>query len=631
MSGRFDWDFDQDIQAETQPGRAKNLRTGWFWFIAAAVILTLASLWAIGRWQLARAEREAREEAQTVLDLLNRAAASGDKELFFSLQAADPAWRAALLQPEQQAFYQANPQITRAERRDDEIWANASWTADGREKQRLLFFRNEADQLRQIPPPPSYWGARQRSRHSWGDLVFYEADQQWSDDIAAYVNELVQTRCAGGDCLPASQSFTLEIRPDYQQTAAPNLLHIPSPRLLGLDTNGDPNTAFWYAIDTQLRAQLYPATIRFAVPPLLQQAVNYRQAAAEFMILHPEITIELVELPLAPELADETLAGYDGAAYMPTEAMLLAGMVYNLTDLAESDPDFDQSDFYEQIWQGAWWQQRMWAMPLAGQMRLLFYDRQAYRDALRSEPSPRWTWARMERDIRALQSRATLMPPLPGARWTGTYGLLDVTRDTLYSYAYSRLLTCTDRAAVYCAPELNQAQVAIALEWYGRLIEAKQMPAVAGALPDERTRLIVNWQASERRAAVWVDEPVRYEHHLLIGGIGVAPFPGSSRFGGIASGVTPLWVHGGFISQQSDHPQAVWKWLAFLSERPLNAALRYVPARPSVAEQDNFWEILPRPLGNVMRVAFPFARPVLISEQGLIDDEALSAVEDLAQ
>lgn len=627
MSGRFNWDFDQDIQAEAQPGRARSLRAEWFWFIVAAVILTLASMWAIGRWQLARVEREARAEAQTVLNLLNRAAVSGDNELFFSLQAADSAWQATLLQPDQQAFYRANPQITRAERRDNEIWANVSWTDNGREQQRLLFFRHEDNQLRQIPPPFDYWGTRQRSQHSWGALIFYEADQAWSDQIAAHVNEWVVTRCVDEACLPDRRPFTLQIRPDYRQTAAPNLLYIPSPRLRALNSDGQPETAFWHALDSQLVAHLHPVTIRFAIPPLLQQAVDYRQAAAEFIALHPEITIELVELALAPEQGDETLADYDGAAYMPTEAMLSAGLVRDLTGLAESDPDFASNDFYEQIWQGVWWRERMWAMPLAGQMRLLFYDRQAYRDALRSEPSPRWTWARMERDLRALQSRASLTPPTPGARWTGMYGLLDVTRDTLYSHAYSTHLTCTDRAAVYCVRELRQVDMGAALEWYRRLIKADQMPAVAGSLPDERSRLIVNWQSSQRRAAIWVDEPVSYEHHLLIGGIGIVPFPGSPRFSGIASGVTPLWVHGGFISQQSPHPQAVWEWLTFLSERPLNATLRYVPARPSVAEQNNFWEILPRPLGNVMRGAFPFARPVLISEQGLIGDAELSAVE----
>jgi ABC-type glycerol-3-phosphate transport system substrate-binding protein len=631
MSGRFDWEFDQEIQAEAQPGRAGTPRVSRrSWFVVAAVLLLLAGLWAAGRWQLARTERIGREEAQTVLNLLSQAAANNDSELFFALQAADPAWRATLLQPEQQKMYRANPQITRAESSGENVWANVTWMEDGHEQQRLVFFKTEDNQLRQIPPPRDYWGARQRSHHHWGDLLLYEADQEWSDDVAAYVNELVQTRCAGGNCLPARQPFTLEIRPDYSETAAPNLLYIPSPRLMALDADGQPQPTFWDAIDRRLRAHLYPVTIRFAVPPLLQQAVDYRSAAAAFMSLHPEITIELVELEWSPEEVDETLAEYDGAAYVPSEAMLLAGLVYDLTDLAASDPDFDQRDFYEQIWQGAMWQERMWVMPLAGQMRLLFYDRQAYRDAMRSEPSPRWTWSRMERDMRALQTRASLMPRASGASWTGMYSLLDVTRDTLYSYAYGTRLTCTDRAAIYCVPELSQTQVDVALEWYRRLLEANQMPAVAGALPDERTHLIVNWQSSQRRAAIWVDEPVRYEHHLLISSIGVVPFPSQPRFDGIASGVTPLWVHGGFISQQSNHPQAVWKWLAFLSDRPLNATLRYVPARPSVAGQGNFWEILPRPLGNAMRVAFPFARPVLISEQELIGDEELVDSSGLA-
>jgi ABC-type glycerol-3-phosphate transport system substrate-binding protein len=627
VGGRFDWEFDQDIPTEagTRPERSRTLRkAGRFWFVVAAVILTLASIWAIGRWQLARAERNAREEAQNVLNLISQAAANNDGELFFSLQAADPAWRALLLRPDQQAFYRAAPQITRAERHDNQIWANVSWIAGGREHQhqRLLFFQIQDDQLRQIPPSRDYWGTRQRSHHSWGDLLIYEADQEWSADIAAYVNELVQTRCADGRCLPARRPFTLEIRPDYRQTAA-NLLYVPSPRLIALNSEGDPGPAFWQAIDNQLRAQLYPVTIRFAVPPLLQQAVNYHSAAADFMTLHPDITIELIELELPPEEANETLAEYDGAAYLPTETMLTAGLIHDLTDLAENAPDFDRGDFYEQIWQGVVWRERMWAMPLAGQMRLLYYDRQAHETALWPEPSLRWTWAEMERTLEALQATADAVPPAPAASWTGAYGLLDPTRDTLYSYAYNTNLACPGQATVSCLQEIGTAEVEAALAWYGRLVSAGQMPPVAGLTLAERSHLIVNWQSFQRRAAIWVDEPVNYEHYLLAGGIGVVPFPGSSRF----DGITPLWVHGGFISQQSDHPRAVWEWLNFLSRRPLNATLRYVPARPSLAAETGFWEILPRPLSNAMRIAFPFARPVLISEKGLIGDEQLSVVE----
>lgn len=625
MSGRFDWDFDQDIKAEAEPEHHKSPRkVGRFWFVVAAVILVVAGAWAVGRWQLSRLERDTRQEVQVALDLLGRAATTNDNELFLSLQAADPAWQATLLQPELRTLYHSSPQVSRAEPYEDDVWANVIWNEDGRQHQRLLFFRREQAHLLQIPPPADYWGTAQRSRHEWGDLILHEVDQRWRDEIADYLDQLMATRCSSGDCSAAAQPLTVEIRPDYQQTVAPNVLYIPSPRLLAVGDDGRPAPLFWQRLRQGVESRLLPVSIRFAVPPFLQQAVDYRAAAAEFMALHPEITIEIIELTLPPEEAGEMLAEYDGAAYLPTEAMLQAGLVTDLTNLAAIDEDFDQGDFYEQIWQGAIWRERLWAMPLAGQMRLLYYDRQAYRDAYRSAPTMQWSWTRLERDLRALQSRADLIPPTRDASWTGEYGLLDPTRDLLYAYAYSTHPDCPDIVTVYCVQQIGTAEADAALAWYGRLVAAGQMAPMAGSTLETRSHLIANWQSFQRRAAVWVDEPVRYEHHLLVGGVGLAPFPGASQF----NGITPLWVHGGFISQNSPHPQAVWQWLKFLSDQPLNATLRYVPARPSVAEATRFWEVLPRPLGNVLRGSFPFARPVLISEQELIDGEGLAAVEN---
>ncbi len=624
MSKDFDWIYDQEIQSEVQPNRNKRPRIGRYWFVGVTVILVLAGAWAIGRWQLARLERDTRQEVQVALDLLGRAATSNDNELFLSLQAADPAWQASLLQPELRTLYYSSPQVSRAEPYEDDIWANVIWNEDGRQQQRILFFRrDEGAQLLQIPPPADYWGTAQRSRHEWGELILHEVDQRWRDEIATYLDQFVATQCADGACV-AGQPLTVEIRADYRQSAAPNLLYVPSPRLLSLESDGRPAPLFWQRLRQGVESRLLPVTIRFAVPPFLQQAVDYRAAAAEFMAQYPQITVEVVELTLPPEEADESLADYDGAAYLPTEAMLQAGLVADVTDLAESDADFDQSDFYEQVWQGAIWRERLWAMPLAGQMRLLYYDRQAYRDAFRSAPAMQWTWDRLERDLRALQSRANLIPPTQDASWSGEYALLDPTRDLLYAYAYSTHPDCPDVVTVYCVEEIGTAEADAALAWYGRLVNAGQMSPSAGSTLKTRNHLIANWQSFRRRAAIWVDEPVRYEHHLLIGGVGLAPFPGSTQF----NGITPLWVHGGFISGNSPNRQAVWQWLTFLSHQPLNATLRYVPARPSVATETRFWEVLPRPLGNVLRAAFPFARPVLISEQGLIDEEGLSAVED---
>ncbi len=111
-----------------------------------------------------------------------------------------------------------------------------------------------------------------------------------------------------------------------------------------------------------------------------------------------------------------------------------------------------------------------------------------------------------------------------------------------------------------------------------------------------------------------------YEFNLLLSPVGVVPFPGSDRF----DGITPLWLRGSYISQHSEQPLAVWRWLKFLSYQ--SPASRVIPARPSVAAETGYWTVLPRPLGDVMRTAFPFARPVTIEEQGMLTWEMVTAV-----
>jgi hypothetical protein len=39
-----------------------------------------------------------------------------------------------------------------------------------------------------------------------------------------------------------------------------------------------------------------------------------------------------------------------------------------------------------------------------------------------------------------------------------------------------------------------------------------------------------------------------------------------------------------------------------------------------------YWTVLPRPLDDVMRTTFPFARPVTIEEQGMLTWEQVTAV-----
>jgi hypothetical protein len=149
-----------------------------------------------------------------------------------------------------------------------------------------------------------------------------------------------------------------------------------------------------------------------------------------------------------------------------------------------------------------------------------------------------------------------------------------------------------------------------------------QMPDLTQIPARERENLLLNWQSAHRRAVIWVDFPRRYEFQLLLAPLGVVLFPGSNRF----DGVTPLHIQGHFISQHSTNPRAVWAWLNFLSFWPPRPQFRMIPARPSVAEESGFWQILPRELGNPMRIAFPFARPIRLEEQRYFTEAQVTAV-----
>jgi ABC-type glycerol-3-phosphate transport system substrate-binding protein len=298
----------------------------------------------------------------------------------------------------------------------------------------------------------------------------------------------------------------------------------------------------------------------------------------------------------------------------PDERLIAAGRVLDLTDYLADDPEFNEGDFYEQIWQGAWWRDRMWFLPQAAEMRLLFYDRQAYQRAGMSEPSLRWTWEEMASDL----------DELAGEVDAGDFEavFLDPGHDALFSYAFNYDNDCQGAATVYCTEALSEEAIAAALAWHQSLVLAEGLTVDLAKLPlDAHEHAVINL-TSPRNVIIWAELPVLFEHHLLYQPTGVVPFPGSERF----DGISPLWVQGSFISQSSEHPRATWEWLKYLSYQSLARQKRLVPARPSVALATNYWGNLPRPVSEAMRTAFPFARPVLIEEYGYFSWQQLASI-----
>ncbi len=628
MGDQFKWEFDESPEIRPQPENERGSRGGGITFLIAAVLVTMAVLgtWAFFKQRAEKSEADLVASAQEILDLQHMAFSEGDGDLFFSLHSGDPQWFSAQLLLENQAINRAGMTATDAEQHGEFVWVNAAWDEEGETLQRILFLEQRAGRLRQAPADAGYWGNQLSKEFEWGTLEYHTVEDAWADSIGNYIGNSIESICRNA-CLSDKLPLVVVVRADYVETAEPGYIHVPSPRLQGLDLDGRPSSLFWQDLDRRINSYLSPATVRFAVPPVESRGpyrwlVNYRRLADEFNATHPDIAIEIVEVDDLPEDRTALAQAYDGAAFVPSEAMLASGLVRSLNDYLESDPDFDHADFYDQIWQGAVWHERTWFMPQAAEMPILYYDLKAYELAEHTVPSSRWTWEEMAEDV----STIIADQPQEGAL---DWGLLDVSLNTLYSYAYNWNNQCTEETAVLCQMPLSEQNVAAALDRYAQManqpgqmpdlvhqlsdsFSPAQMASLETMLRDDPYTLLLNFQGSQRKAAVWVDSPLHYEFNLLLAPVGVVSFPGSDRF----DGITPLSVYGSFISRSSEYPLAVWKWLKFLSyQSPIP---RFIPARPSVADQSGYWKQLPHPLGNVMRTAFPFARPVTIDEKNMI-------------
>ena len=619
MSERFDWQIgeeEDELEKQSHTAAAKSSRL-LVWGVLTAVLV--AGLWWGGRTiqnQLSSSGRALRRQIQTALNFERDAYLAGDGDLFYSFQTDDPAWFTAQLHPLNGRLYHHNPDVTNAEQHDDYIWANLFWTEGSQTYQRVAFWQIQPDgSLVRQPEAPGYWGSFTFVDFEWGKLSYFQTDADLAEEIGLHIADTIATLCLD-DCPTAARPFTVTLADDFQETAAPDHLRIASPRLIGLDETGAPSQLFWDTLDSRLADRFETVTVRFGLPASRFQLIDYEAAADDFMAQNPRINIELVQLESEqPTMAE--LAGLDAVGIAPTEATLAAGAVRELTDFMQTDGRFDRSDFYEQLWQGAWWQERMWFMPLAGSMNVIYYDKNAYRTVNEPEPTIRWTWEEMVQDMTAV-SHGSL-----AENGTLEWGFLDVGSDALFSYAYNWGNTC-EEATVLCQQTLNPDSITAALAWYESLAgEPGQIADLSGMSETERAGVLSNWQSARRRAVIWVESPLLYELRVQLDPMGVLPFPGSDRF----DGITPLWVQGAFITMEAERPYATWEWLKFLTYQPPTGFFRYVPARPSVANSSQFWGRLPHELGNAMRTAFPFSRPVLIEEQSLFSWEQLAAVQ----
>jgi len=618
MGVDFDWTYEKEEPpfSDDEKGSVSRGPGRKIWWIALAIVamLLVGLAWAITYKSAITADPQLEAAVRAYLELEQRAVQSGNGDLFFSLQADDPAWRATQLQPVNQAFNAADRDVIDIERRGDDvrvtIVTDTDLTSDGQSSgeqvERMAFYHWVGGVLERTATDPAFWGEKETLVFEWGQLVFHERDRDGAAAMGDLINETVERLCTPG-CPANRLPVTVTIAPDFGATAAPGHVRVPSPRLLGRDAGGMPADPFVDALHARLTDYLTPATIRIGVPA--RQAEQYQATVEEFRRLHPQISVVIT--PLAngsiPTAAD--LDRLDGILAPPPADLIATGQVLDLTDFAATDPMFRENDFHPLALTGARWRERLWMMPISAQTPVLIIDADAYGRANLTPESP-LNWGQLEQDVAAVMTT------------TGNeqlqWGFVDLGNDSLFAYALGE--QCPENVTRSCRARLGRQAVASALIWYRRLVmEEEMIPDITGLDYQERLGFALNNQSNPREIAAWIDRPVSFEHHIQIAPLAVYPIPGLN-----GRQLTPVQVAGGFITAHSEHPRAVWAWLNFLSrQRPVDQP-RALPARISVTGKIDYWGQLPYPLQAPVRDSLRNARPIRLDEQQIfrLDDLA---------
>lgn len=609
MSVNFDWQLsEEEFEIENQE---HNAPPPWRRWLFVLVLLLLAgsiggSMW----WQVNSAERQLRNSAQFVLDLEHQAYLSGDGELLFSVyEPNDVFFKSAQLRPDQLAIQAAGQTVNQAELHESIIWANVTWEADGQTYQRIQFFEQSENGVIHVATDPNYWGEWREQAFEWGTLRLRSADAQWLEPIGQHIAVVLQQATTHVD---AANKPTIVIREDFLVSTTPHIINFPSPRLLGLDSEGGLSASYVQRLGETVGDHFRPITIRFALPdrPALDTMTeDLARAAKRFMLeeTQGQVQIELITQEQLVGEPGEWLPTVDAALLPATEELIATGALFDLTQLAVSDTAFDHGDFYPQAWRGAWWDDRMWMIPWNMNLNVMFYDANRFQDAGIANPEPDWNWELLGETLGQLSDTASFIDP---------------SRETLFAYALAQDQSCRNQED--CQVQLTSDGVTSALDWYRQMAVDGQIWRDVSALPEaDREQTILRSLSTHKELAIWVDAPINYEYQVYLQKTQPLPFIPISAETPL---VMPIRINGMVMSSSSDHPYWVWQWLKYVSHLPPSGSLqRNIPARPSVVRQTSFWAWMPDQLAEPMQATLPFARPLLIGEERYFTWEMLSA------
>lgn len=271
--------------------------------------------------------------------------------------------------------------------------------------------------------------------------------------------------------------------------------------------------------------------------------MSWEPVIEAFTSEHPDVAVEVVSLEGTHSFQDWA-ASADCFTWVGPIKSSPTG-VLSPEPFIELEPDLTVDEFYAHSVAAFQWEGRLWALPGTASPQVTFYNKQLFDEAGVPYPQLDWTWDDFAAQADLLTSRDE-----------NQYGFLDQPFDSQdvapLSLLFPVVVSRVGSPDAFPLP-FDDPRVVDAVAWYFDMMPGTDLSLLSA---EERGNLI-----EEGKVAMWTDLTRRADYYVpdLSYEVGMAPVPGGETR---AAAVAYL---GYFISEETQHPEASWEWVKFLS------------------------------------------------------------------
>jgi len=315
-----------------------------------------------------------------------------------------------------------------------------------------------------------------------------------------------------------------------------------------------------------------PVTIKFG--QFEASSEPYDAWAEAFHEQNPHITVEMVPVGGDLESADVVVGSAMMLPYLQQEVGVM-----DITSFIEADETVDLADYadstIELLSQGG----EMLGLPASVDLYVTYYNRDMFDAAGVAYPQPGWTWDDFVMAGAAVRNRGA-----------GEYGFVwgEPVIDVVM-LAYSNGGWLADDLRNPTRPTLNDPAVIEALDWYGNLIYVHDIAPTQEQLRNEPFKGVEEIGVIQGKVGMWmgwISERGGAKGSGATWSVtwknfnwGMAPPPQQVRAGTVTN------VSGYFIPADAQHPEAAWRWIAYLSQQTPASA---IPANETILASEAY-------------------------------------------